>query len=174
VQTVINGGKECGTILWESKDTKAWSGAYVTKLLEDQKREGADHAVLVTSAMPANTLPVHLIDDVYVTRPENIISVAVTLRRDLIKRASEPGAAAADSDHAELFKYMIGDGQRHLDEWRKLNGASRELTTAMKNSHKRIENARADHDAAQEAEFCALQAELDEITRRNTKDGDDN
>ena len=42
VQVVIDkNGRECGKILWESKQTKAWSDGWILKLKEDQRAAGA-------------------------------------------------------------------------------------------------------------------------------------
>ena len=171
LQIVRCDGQECERILYESKDTKTWDRTWIAKLLDDQKREGAGYAVLSTSALPNDTQQVHVIDGVYVTKPENVIFVASTLRHEIIKRASQPDVERADN--AELLKYMIGDGQQRLDEWRKLNSKSRELTQAMKDSHKKVENARDKHDASLEAEYYGMQAELDDITKRNRRNSDD-
>jgi hypothetical protein len=45
-------GQLCGTIVWEAKQTRNWSGAWIPKLKDDQQAVGAELAVLVTSAMP--------------------------------------------------------------------------------------------------------------------------
>ena len=45
-------GEVCGTILWESKRTKNWSGNWTDKLKQDQRAARADIAVIVTQAMP--------------------------------------------------------------------------------------------------------------------------
>src|SRR5207237_5552268 len=50
VQT--NTGYHCGMILWETKRTKNWSGAWTDKLKEDMRAVKAELAVLVTQALP--------------------------------------------------------------------------------------------------------------------------
>jgi hypothetical protein len=52
-QTVQNNyGQVCGSILYESKNTKNFSESWVTKLKEDMLREKADIGIIVTRTMP--------------------------------------------------------------------------------------------------------------------------
>ena len=56
VQTVKNNlGKECGTILWESKRTKTWTEGWIAKLKQDQREIKAELAIIVTQVLPAGT-----------------------------------------------------------------------------------------------------------------------
>jgi len=45
-------GKICGTIVWESKNTRNWTAGWVQKLVEDQRSLKAEIAVLVSSVLP--------------------------------------------------------------------------------------------------------------------------
>jgi hypothetical protein len=54
-QTVRNNyGQICGSILYESKNTKNFSESWITKLKEDMLREKAEIGVIITRAMPDN------------------------------------------------------------------------------------------------------------------------
>src|SRR5262249_39676909 len=44
--------QSCGTILWESKRTKNFSDGWLAKLREDQRKAGAEVALIVTSVLP--------------------------------------------------------------------------------------------------------------------------
>lgn len=46
------GGCLCGTILWESKRTKAWSDAWLPKLRDDQRTAKAQLAILASIELP--------------------------------------------------------------------------------------------------------------------------
>jgi hypothetical protein len=53
IQTVRNNlGQECGKIIFESKRTKDFSNDWIEKLKTDMRSQGADVAVIVTSALP--------------------------------------------------------------------------------------------------------------------------
>lgn len=47
-------GQACGRMLYETKRTKRFSEGWITKLKDDLREQGADLAVLVTEAMPAD------------------------------------------------------------------------------------------------------------------------
>ncbi|MDQ2839441.1 MAG: DUF2130 domain-containing protein, partial [Acidobacteriota bacterium] len=49
-------GQVCGTILWESKRTKAWSDSWLAKLKSDQRAAHADLAVIVSQTMPKDVI----------------------------------------------------------------------------------------------------------------------
>src|SRR5690242_3076062 len=53
VQKVISkSGRVCGTILWESKRTKAFGDAWLQNLKDDQRKLTAEISVLVSEAPP--------------------------------------------------------------------------------------------------------------------------
>ncbi len=54
----------CGTILWESKRTKNFSEGWLAKLREDQRRAGADVAMIVTSVLPKGVQNFCLMDGI--------------------------------------------------------------------------------------------------------------
>src|SRR5579859_2211231 len=55
LQRVRSARGECGKILWESKNHKHWSDAWIDKLRSDQQAEKADLAIIVTAALPGGT-----------------------------------------------------------------------------------------------------------------------
>jgi hypothetical protein len=83
----VNGsiGQPAGIILWESKRTKAWSDGWLAKLREDQRRCGADIALIISQALPKHIEQFDLIDGVWVAHPRCAVPVAVALRQTLIE-----------------------------------------------------------------------------------------
>jgi len=83
----VNGsvGQAAGIILWESKRTKAWSDGWLAKLRDDQRRCGADVALIISQALPKQVQHFDLIDGVWVAHPRCAIPVAIALRQTLIK-----------------------------------------------------------------------------------------
>jgi hypothetical protein len=83
----VNGavGQAAGIILWESKRTKAWSDGWLAKLRDDQRRCGADVALIISQALPKHVQHFDLIDGVWVTHPRCAIPVAIALRQTLIE-----------------------------------------------------------------------------------------
>ncbi|HLZ04288.1 MAG TPA: DUF2130 domain-containing protein [Bradyrhizobium sp.] len=83
----VNGavGQAAGIILWESKRTKAWSDGWLAKLRDDQRRCGADVALIISQALPKHVQHFDLIDGVWVTHPRCAIPMAIALRQTLIE-----------------------------------------------------------------------------------------
>lgn len=86
VMQQVNGtiGQPAGIILWESKRTKAWSDGWLGKLRDDQRRCGADVALIISQALPKHVEHFDLIDGVWVAHPRYAVPVAVALRQALI------------------------------------------------------------------------------------------
>jgi hypothetical protein len=81
------GGQYCGSILWESKDTKDWSEGWLAKLRSDQRRVKAELAVLVSVELPRNVTHFAQVDGVWVTGFPLALCLATALRTNLIQVA---------------------------------------------------------------------------------------
>jgi hypothetical protein len=101
-------GTICGKILWESKRTKAWSDGWVSKLKEDQRRDGAHLSAIVTQAMPTHiTENIGNVGGVWVLYPEALAPLSALLRKNLIDVAREKVVAAHKQTTAEsLYDYV--------------------------------------------------------------------
>ena len=78
-------GSAAGIVLWELKRTKTWSDGWLPKLREDQRRCGADVALIISEAMPKHVEHFDLVDNVWVAHPRCALPVAVALRQSLIE-----------------------------------------------------------------------------------------
>lgn len=101
-------GMHCGTILWETKDTKNWSDGWLTKLKDNQRETGAEFAVIVTATMPKDvTEPFVRMNDVFVTRFSAARPVAETLRIALLETHKVKVANAGRGEKMEaLYNYL--------------------------------------------------------------------
>ncbi|MYB37027.1 MAG: DUF2130 domain-containing protein [Gammaproteobacteria bacterium] len=84
LQTVMNNGQDCGTIIYDSKNTGAWRNSYVGKLIRDQTASKADHAVLSTLKFPAGAAQLEVRDGVVVVNPARAVAIAGIIRRHLL------------------------------------------------------------------------------------------
>src|SRR3990172_1357121 len=81
VQIVKNNyGKTCGTIIWESKRTKAWSDGWINKLKEDQRRVKAEIAVILSQVLPDGVKRFSQKAGVWVGDYESITGLGLHLR----------------------------------------------------------------------------------------------
>lgn len=85
LQTVIHNGKECGKIIYDSKNHSAWRNDFVSKLASDQMAAKAEHAILSTSKFPAGVRHLHVQDGVILCGPARVVTVAQIVRQHLIQ-----------------------------------------------------------------------------------------
>ena len=102
-------GKICGKILWESKNTKEYSKAWIEKLKKDQADAGAEVAILMTVAMPREVRDFDYHNDVWVTNYKCAIGLCTSLRHNLINVARERIVVAGQEDMKDfVYKYVTG------------------------------------------------------------------
>lgn len=97
-------GRDCGSILWESKRTKAWSDGWIIKLKEDLRNDKAHLPVIVSETLP--DIAKHgmgCIDGVWVVGPvpDLIITLATLLRKILLDAAKQKMVSEAKQSKAE-------------------------------------------------------------------------
>jgi len=86
IQTVVNAmQQECGTIVYESKRTKNYSGDWIEKLKQDQLTCKADIAVLVTETYPNDMDKFGERNGVWICGFHEVKSLSFVLREMLIK-----------------------------------------------------------------------------------------
>lgn len=110
IQRVVNGfGQPCGTILWESKRTKAWSDGWLVKLREDQRNAKADIAIIVSQALPKGVETFSCVDGIWVVHPTVVEPVAFLLRQSLVDIAAANHAQVGQQTKMELvYRYLTG------------------------------------------------------------------
>jgi len=118
IQEVRNAALEpCGTILWETKNTKQWSPSWTAKLKDDQRAAGAGLAILVSVALPEEVRSFGLVDGVWVSSIGCYLPLAVALREQLIRVAFARKAADGMHEKMEsLYAYLSGDEFRQRVE----------------------------------------------------------
>ncbi len=118
IQRVRNAnGGDCGTIIWELKNTKAWNNGWIEKLKDDQREIKAEMAVLATKTLPEGTKDFGLINGVWVTGIELSGSLAEALRVTLIELARSKSAIVGKKEKMEvLYRYLSGSEFKHKIE----------------------------------------------------------
>ncbi len=112
IQQVRTGaGQRCGTILWESKRSRAWADGWVDKLKADQRRLGADLAVIVTCTLPKGAERIDYINGVWVSDLASAPQLARVLRETLIALAQVRAGLAGRKDlMGQVYHYATGPG----------------------------------------------------------------
>jgi len=110
-QIVVNSrGARCGAILWECKNAKNWSDAWIAKLKNDQRALHADLAVLVSATLPKSCTTFALLPDgVIITSFACAATLASVLRVQLQQIAQARQSAATKEEKLELlYRYLSG------------------------------------------------------------------
>jgi hypothetical protein len=109
-QTVIDArNRRSGSILWECKNARNWSDAWIAKLKQDQRSLHADLAVLVSAALPKGCTRFALIDGVLVTDFACAPCLAAILRANLFQLAQTRNAAMHKEEKLGLLhRYLSG------------------------------------------------------------------
>lgn len=112
VQLVRNSlGVNCGKIIWESKNTKAFEDKWLKKLKEDQASSSADICVLVSKALPDGVKDFKLIDGVWVCNFSSVVALTSALRSQLIEIAQVKGSLVNRDEKMEVLYNYLGSSQ---------------------------------------------------------------
>jgi hypothetical protein len=118
LQRVHDGnGNACGTIIWESKRTKAWSDGWLPKLRDDQREAKAELAAIVSVVLPADLSTFALVDGVWVTGGACVAGLATVLRTSLVEiNATKLAEHGRQSKMEVLYAYLAGSQFRQRVE----------------------------------------------------------
>ena len=111
IQKVHNKRQQhCGTIIIESKRTKAFTADWIPKLKADQRSISAEIAVLVTETMPKGVESFTEINGVWVCSINELVGLVYVLRQTLIKTMAVKSAQVNKGDKMEmLYSFLTGD-----------------------------------------------------------------
>ena len=102
-------GQCCGTIIWESKRTKAWSDGWIAKLKEDQRAVKAEIAALMSSVVPKEVTNIGNISGVWVTNTVSVVGLAMALRANLTQVAAMKLSNVGKQEKMDvLYAYLSG------------------------------------------------------------------
>lgn len=103
-------GKHCGTIIWESKRTKAWTEEWVQKLKDDLRASKADIALLVSSVLPKDIKKFGSYEGIFVTDFESLLGVTKLMRMKLIELCyAKLSVVGKDQKKEILWNYLTGN-----------------------------------------------------------------
>lgn len=99
-----------GTILWESKRTKAWSDGWITKLKEDLRAEKANIPIIVSIICPIEAESgMGIKDGVWVVKYPLAVALATLIRKDLLDVGYEKAISVKRGEKADLlYEYVTG------------------------------------------------------------------
>lgn len=100
-------GQCCGTILWESKNTKNWNKSWIDKLKENQREIKAEIAVLASAVLPEEIPNFSVVEGIWITHWSFACPLAFVLRMNLIKLHESHIAQIGKEQKMELlYNYL--------------------------------------------------------------------
>ncbi len=143
IHTIINPhGQRCGSIIWETKNTKNWNKSWTSKIKEDASRANAQLSVIVSMALPDGIRTFDLLDGVWICSVEAAPALARVLREQLLQITNLQRAMDGQGDKMQTvylyltstdFKDRVG---RMVDTWQSLRGQIDSEERAMKKQWK--------------------------------------
>lgn len=111
-------GMDCGTILWESKRTKAWSDGWIGKLKEDLLHDKAHIPAIITDTLPDEARSgMGFKDGVWIASHKLALPLAALLRKSLLDAAKQKKIAGAQTTKAEeLYGFVTSHDFQHQME----------------------------------------------------------
>jgi hypothetical protein len=110
LHVVMHNGRECGTIIFDSKNHKAFRNEHVTKLLADQLAAKAEYAILSTQAFPRGMGQLHMQDGVVLANPARVVFVVTLIRRLLLQAHTlRLSSAERESKTAALYRFITSE-----------------------------------------------------------------
>ena len=106
-----NSGKICGRILWESKNTKAFSRQWIEKVKSDQMLSNANISIIATTTLPDDFIDrgqrFGLFEGVWITDSKSAGGVATAIRYGIIE-ADKQKVVSANQDSLKdlLYEYL--------------------------------------------------------------------
>lgn len=140
IHEIIEDGKVCGKIVYDSKNRSAWRSEYATKLCEDKIAEGADHAVLSLLKFPAETRQLEIRDGVILANPARVAVIAEILRDSIVRsHCLRLSSQEREKKKGELYAYITGERFRqHLDSIESHTDKLLDIDVAEEKAHRKV------------------------------------
>lgn len=103
-----------GSILWETKRTKAWSNSWVVKLKDDAAKISASESIIVSEVLPENMKNFDRKDGVWITTYEHAIGICRYVRFLITSVYSiKLSSNQTEAEWAKVRDYMLSDSFKH-------------------------------------------------------------
>ena len=110
IQTVKDGTRSYGKIIWEVKRTKIFNQDWINKLKDDVIRADGNFAILVTQVLPDGVKSFDSINGVWVTNFASYLQLANVLRMQLFElKRVEKLQEGKDQKMSVVYEYLTSD-----------------------------------------------------------------
>jgi len=103
-----------GSILWETKRTKAWSNSWISKLKDDSAKISASEAIIVSQVLPENMINFDRKEGIWICTYEHAIGICRYVRFLITSLSSvKSSASQTEEEWAKIRDYMLSDSFKH-------------------------------------------------------------
>jgi hypothetical protein len=140
IHEIVENGKVCGKIVYDSKKRTTWRAEYATKLCEDKVAEGAQHAVLALLKFPSDAKQLDVRDGVILANPARVTAVAEILRDHVVQtHGLRMSNQEREKKQGALYAYIMSERfQQHLDSIESQTGKLLDLDVDEQKSHRSV------------------------------------
>lgn len=140
IHEIVEDGRVCGKIVYDSKKRQAWKSEYATKLCEDKIAEGADHAILALMKFPADCRQLEVRDGVVLANPARVLVLAEILRDQVVRSY---GLRLSNQEREkkthELYAYIMSERfTQHMDSFEKQTDKLLDIEVAEEKAHRKV------------------------------------
>jgi hypothetical protein len=138
IHEIIENGKVCGKIVYDSKKRNSWKSEYATKLCADKIAEGAQHAILSLLKFPTDAKQLDLRDGVILANPARVTAVALLLRDHIVQtHGLRLSNQEREKKKGELYAYITSERfEQHLDSIESQTDKLLEIEVAEQKAHR--------------------------------------
>ena len=162
---VVQHGRVCGSILYDSKNHRAWRNDFVEKLKTDQLAAKADHAILTTSVFPSGAQQICVQGDVIIANPARVVDLVTIVRAQIVQAHRLRLGAEERVRKTEALYEFINSGrcQQLMTRYEAIAEGLLELEEKEVEGHKRTWERRGKLIRDAQKVHANLRAEIDRI-----------
>lgn len=110
LHTVMDGNKEAGCIVYESKNVSAWQNAFVSQAKKYHTQYETPYVMVVSRVFPSKKRGMCVVEDMPVVEPRLASTLAAVMREGILEIAKlRLTREGADEKAQELYSYVIGN-----------------------------------------------------------------
>ena len=142
IHRVLHKGRECGSIIFDSKNRQAWRDSYLERLREDQIAAKADHAILTTRFFPQGRKELYIdqATGIIVVNHARIIEIVNIVRLFMIQLHRQDLTLEQRAEKKEkLYEYLTSEDYRQeIAEASRLSDEMAELDVEEVKAHQNV------------------------------------
>ena len=110
LHTVMDGNREAGCIVYESKNVSAWQNTFITQAKKYHAQYETPYVMIISRVFPKKQRGMCVVEDVPVVEPRLATTLAAVMREGILEIAKHRlTKVGADEKARELYAYVVGN-----------------------------------------------------------------